>query len=249
MDINTNCDSYILEPLPDLNRGSETEIIIYSLATNQNYRGYIKFDISSIPGTINNVTLRLYCNSVEGTQPRTYEVRRVTSSWTESGITWNNIPTVTDTNKVEFVTSGASVWHEVDVTSMFNDESGSDFSVYVKDKNEESGGGGWGVCRYSSRTHSNANIPHVEINSYYVKTTGNDGLDGKSWTNAWATVNKAATTLADGSTVHIGFGDYTAEPASNKIAPQNVGTLGIYYLPETATTGGGTGTVSVEQNA
>lgn len=247
MNIDTNCDSYILEVLKDLNSGTGNEIIIYSLATNQNYRGYIKFNISSIPGTINNVTLRLYCNTVEGTQPRTYEVRRVTSAWTESGITWNNVPTATDTNKVEFTTSGATAWHEVDVTSMFNDESGSDFSVYIKDKYEENGGGGWGVCRYSSREHANSNVPNIEINSYYVKTAGDDAKDGKSWANAWATVNKAATTVADGSTVHIGFGDYTAEPATNKIAPQNIGALGIYYLPETATTGGGTGTVSIAE--
>lgn len=83
---------------------------------------------------------------------------------------------------------------------------------------------------------------------HYVKVGGNDALNGFSWTNAWATINKAATTVADGSTVHIGFGDYVLEPATNKIAPQNIGATGIFYLPETATTGGGTGTVSIEQN-
>jgi len=88
----------------------------------------------------------------------------------------------------------------------------------------------------------------IYISDYYVKTTGNDALSGVSWTNAWKTINKAATTVADGSTVHIGFGTYDAEPAANKIAPQNIGASGISYLPETTTTGGGTGTVSVEQN-
>jgi hypothetical protein len=83
---------------------------------------------------------------------------------------------------------------------------------------------------------------------YYVKTDGDDLKNGYSWTNGWKTINKAATSVADGTTVHIGFGTYDAEPAANKIAPQNVGSLGICYLPETATTGGGTGTVSVEQN-
>ena len=84
---------------------------------------------------------------------------------------------------------------------------------------------------------------------HYVKVGGNDSLNGYSWVNAWATINKAATTVADGSTVHIGFGDYILEPATNKIAPQNVGATGITYHCETATTGGGTGTVSVEQNS
>ena len=83
---------------------------------------------------------------------------------------------------------------------------------------------------------------------YYIKTDGSDANTGLSWAQAWKTINKAATTVTDGKIVHIGFGTYNAEPSGNKIAPQNVGTSGIYYLPETATTGGGTGTVSVEQN-
>jgi hypothetical protein len=86
------------------------------------------------------------------------------------------------------------------------------------------------------------------ISDYYTKVGGNDSLSGTTWASAWSTINKAATTAIDGTTVHIGFGTYDAEPATNKIAPQNIGTLGICYLPETATTGGGTGTVSVEQN-
>lgn len=93
------------------------------------------------------------------------------------------------------------------------------------------------------------NITCYLLSDYYVKVGGNDSLSGGSWANAWATVDKAATTVADGTTVHIGFGDYILEPAANKIAPQNVGALGITYLPETAVTGGGTGTVSIEQNA
>jgi len=84
---------------------------------------------------------------------------------------------------------------------------------------------------------------------YYVKTTGNDELSGSSWANAWATIDKAANTVPDGSTVHIGFGTYDSEPAGNKIAPQNVGVLGISYKPETVNSEGGTGTVTVEKNA
>jgi len=85
-------------------------------------------------------------------------------------------------------------------------------------------------------------------NDYYVKTDGDDAKDGFTWANAWKTINKAATTALDGMIIHIGFGDYTNEPSANKIAPQNIGASGITYLPETATTGGGTGTVSIEQN-
>lgn len=88
----------------------------------------------------------------------------------------------------------------------------------------------------------------IKGKDHYVKIGGDDTKDGSTWANAWATINKAATTVPDGSTVHIGFGDYVNEPALNKIAPQNIGASGIKYLPETAGTGGGTGTVSIEKN-
>lgn len=84
---------------------------------------------------------------------------------------------------------------------------------------------------------------------YYVKTNGNDELPGSSWANAWKTIDKAARTVPDGSTVHIGFGTYSAEPAGNKIAPQNMGSEGIFYVPEIAGSEGGTGTVTIEKNA
>ena len=84
---------------------------------------------------------------------------------------------------------------------------------------------------------------------YYVKTSGNDELSGVSWAAAWATIHRAATTVPDGSTVHIGFGTYDSEPAGNKIAPQNVGSEGIWYSPETENSEGGIDTVTVEKNA
>jgi len=86
------------------------------------------------------------------------------------------------------------------------------------------------------------------IGDLYVKTTGDDSLDGRSWDNAWKTINQAANETTDGQEVHIGFGTYNAEPANNDITPVNFGTSGIKYTPETADTGGGTGSVTVEKN-
>lgn len=246
MHIITDCDSTIGQV--DGQMGTNPALHVRSFldgSTSKNRRTCIKFPISSIPGTINNVMLCIF--RYLGSGSRTYEIRRVTGAWTETGILWSNQPTTTDMNKVEFTTVDG--WNEIDITNMFNDETGSTFSVQIKDKVEDD----W-IYEYlfHSREHnifSPVNKPNLEINTYYVKIGGNDALDGKSWANAWATINKAATTVADGSTVRIGFGDYHSEPTPNKIAPQNIGTLGIDYYPMTAETGGGTGTVSVEQNA
>jgi len=82
----------------------------------------------------------------------------------------------------------------------------------------------------------------------YVKTTGDNDKNGTDWTEAWSTVDQAANEAFDGQEVHIGFGTYNSEPASNDITPVNFGTTGIKYTPETAGTGGGTGIVTVERN-
>jgi len=82
----------------------------------------------------------------------------------------------------------------------------------------------------------------------YVKTSGDNDRNGRSWAEAWSTVNQAANEAFDGQEAHIGFGTYNSEPANNEIAPVNFGTTGIKYTPETETTGGGTGSATVEKN-
>ena len=248
MDILSTKSSYVLNSSPDNNYGNSTDLHVCGQST-QIHRSYIEFGISNIPSTINKAILYLYCHTFGVSGTRTLNAKRITSSWVESTITWNTgQPTVTTTNMAQTSITNTEIptWKSWDVTNMLNDETGSTFGIQVTD-NDETASSTYDWYFYSDDASSL--IPYLLINPYYVKVGGNDASNGLSWATAWATINKAATTVADGSTVHIGFGDYTAEPASNKIAPQNVGTLGIEYLPETATTGGGTGTVSVEQNA
>lgn len=248
MIISTIKDSYVDQNTPSTNYGNAISIKVQGRAS-YNLRSYIEFDISSIPSMVSEAKLWLYCYYVSDIT-RTHYIDRVTSSWNESTITWNSgQPSITNTNRAS---RSASVsdddqWVSWDITNLLNDETGSTLGVRLSDGSET----GSLTTQFSfTSSDDTSNHPYIEINTYYyVKTTGNDSLDGASWANAWKTINKAATTVVDGATVHIGFGTYDAEPAANKIAPQNVGTLGIYYLPETATTGGGTGTVSVEQNA
>jgi len=241
MSIATNCDASVYDNYPDTNWG--TSGLRVQSHPNENVRTYIKFPISVVPASIDKVTLRLY--HYLGAVARTFEIRRVTGSWTETGITWNTQPVVTDINKIEFAPITAIGWEEVDITNMFNDETGSTFSVQIKDKTESDSGSRY----YYWREYSGGRIGRIEFNTRYVKTTGNDALDGRSWVNAWKTINKAATTAPDGSTVHIGVGTYNAEPAGNKIAPQNIGASGIEYTIVNATTGlPATGSVIVEKN-
>ena len=119
-----------------------------------------------------------------------------------------------------------------------------EYKTHNVDVNFDSPTSDWNVDNWAYTWSVGVTVT-VSYTDYYVKTTGDDSKDGGSWANAWKTINKAATTVADGSTVHIEYGTYNAEPAGNKIAPQNVGTSGIYYSPEG---GSSPHIVSVEQN-
>lgn len=72
-------------------------------ASTANRRLYVKFDITvcspSIPttATVRVATLRLYLTAVPS-NCRTVDAFRVTTSWTESAITWNNQPFGTTLN-------------------------------------------------------------------------------------------------------------------------------------------------------
>jgi hypothetical protein len=80
---------------------------------------------------------------------------------------------------------------------------------------------------------------------FYTKVGGNDANDGISWSDAFATVNKGMTSIPDNAVLHVGFGSYLSEPANNTLSPDAEDVTVVY---ETATTGGGTGTTTVEVN-
>lgn len=241
--IYTGKDTYAEQLNPGENHGTELNMHIKTHATDSKY-GYVGFNITSAPinSKVTNVLFYYYHQSYSYT-PTGY-FRRVTSAWTETGLTWSNKPSVTDTNMATATFASLYSWGSVDITDLYKDAktAGNELGIQITQNTSND------IILAPRETIYDPYIIITYSSIYYVKVGGNDTLDGESWSNAWATINKAATTVPDGTTVHIGFGDYILEPAANKIAPQNVGALGIEYLPETATAGGGTGTVSVEQN-
>jgi hypothetical protein len=249
--ITTDKDVFSYEYHPTTNQNGSPNLTVRGY-TNYRRRAYVGFSISSCPSSsvITSVELYLYTNRHD--TALTGRFNRITESWTETGLTWNYDPECSSTNQVTHALGATEdAWHSYDITEIYKDakNAGDRLGVRIMDHNE----GGDTDDQFDARESGNAAYLHITYtvvyDDYYIKTTGDDSKDGGSWANAWKTINKAATTVADGTTVHIGFGTYDAEPAGNKIAPQNIGTTGIYYLPETANTGGGTGTVSIEQNA
>lgn len=88
-------DTYAYEAFPNNNYGNQDYIFVDKLTYSLYMHGFIKFDLSSLPtgSTINFVQLDL---SVYDYPSSPYAhligLRENISSWTESGVTWNNMP-------------------------------------------------------------------------------------------------------------------------------------------------------------
>ena len=99
----------------DKNFGTGVEMRVQSKAGGTNHRSFGRFDVSSIPAgsTIGSATLTL-CATVFPASTRTYDVHRMTASWVETTLTWNNQPGVaaaaTDSVTTPASETGCMTW-------------------------------------------------------------------------------------------------------------------------------------------
>lgn len=89
-------DAYVLQGGSNTNYGASTVLAAstYYDDVNHHYRSYLKFDLTSV-GSISSCTLRLYRLIAPSGDTNTYPtcvIATPTTSWIESGITWNNMP-------------------------------------------------------------------------------------------------------------------------------------------------------------
>jgi hypothetical protein len=95
-------DGTVRQGSPTSNFGTTTSMDVAS-ASSANRRIHVRFDLAgcapSIPSTatVRSATLRLYLTTLPAAC-RTLDIFRVTASWTETGITWNNQPFGTTIN-------------------------------------------------------------------------------------------------------------------------------------------------------
>jgi len=116
--LNPSDDAHVYAYDSGSNYGS-SEYVYVSGDSTFTYYGYIKFDLSSIPSgsAIVSAKLRLYGFYFYDAGTGNLEVYRVTGSWSESSITWDNKPgdagSPTDTVAVP---GSGNTWVEWDVT-------------------------------------------------------------------------------------------------------------------------------------
>ena len=120
---------------PSKNRGVYPDFVAMSWTVSGNpvnYRSLIEFDLSNIPSgaVINSADLSLYSHDSPGlgshsTTSGSNEsvLSRITSSWEENSVTWNNQPTTTIENQVFLSESSSSTqdYLNIDVKNLVED--------------------------------------------------------------------------------------------------------------------------------
>lgn len=248
-------DSYVDSGNPTTNHGADSTIYISNTSAARR-NTILEFDTSSLPAdiTITSATLYTYISSiVDNTSDEDIEVYRNTAQFTESTVTWNSAPSYYATPYLTDGTFKSIGWHSssAGITSLVQDALNLNnnyigITLYYAYENPLTVYNVGLDTKESGTSNEAYLVINYEYNHFYVRASGgSDSNGGSSWSDAWATVNKGMTDTPTGKTLHIGFGTYASEPSDNKVFPDNAITV-IY---ETATTGGGSGTASVEINS
>src|SRR5690606_25534229 len=106
-------DAGVEEDRPSTNLGTQPSMVVDTV--NPNGMGYLRFNVQELTGTPNSVTLRIYASN--GTSNGPQVVRVASTSWSETGITWNNRP-ATGAQITNLGRINAGSWVEIDVTDI-----------------------------------------------------------------------------------------------------------------------------------
>ncbi|MGO4183788.1 DNRLRE domain-containing protein [Paenibacillus sp. TAF43_2] len=105
-------DSYVHESNGAKNYGDAASMYVKTDASQTRY-SLLKFNLSSITGTVTNAKLRVYGSASATT---TLMASQTTDSWTEAAVTWANKPPI-GTAVGSVVMSTTAAYYEIDVTA------------------------------------------------------------------------------------------------------------------------------------
>ena len=145
-------DSYVHSGSANTNYGTGTNLVTVA---SQRY-GYLKFDLSSVPGPIISAKIRIYQRTGFRYLRAIYDV--ADDSWTETGITWNNKPSF-ESERASIITTN-STWNEWDISSYVAQEYNNDkiITLVVKDPASSAKG-----VDFYSKEFSVTTIPELVI--------------------------------------------------------------------------------------
>jgi len=146
-------DAYLDEDRPGTGFGSSSTMSVQSRSGGRDRRALVQFSLSAIPAgsSITSATLELFMTGAPSAT-RTYDVHRITRSWVESQVTWDNRDNNTtwtapggdyDATPAASSTTGtvSNVWLSWDVTATVQAwyaGSAANYGVLIKDAAENS---------------------------------------------------------------------------------------------------------------
>lgn len=210
----TTGDSYIQQSSPTTNYGSATTMFIQQGSGSNAMSAFLKFDLSAEVATIVSATLYLWEDSASFNPVGDLTVKRVTSSWTEGGVTWNNQPSVTSTNSKVININGSLQWYSIDIKDIIVDcVTGTDYGISLQPFTPT--GGDTTFTRIAPKEAIiSARKPYLVIvygDKYVYYFSGDDTNTGDTWAQSYETVKKAIDNVPSGYPIHIAEGDYSAQ--------------------------------------
>lgn len=123
-DLNPTADTYVHSTNATTNYGTATSVVT-KRSTDTRY-AFLKFDLGSVSGNITSAILKMNVKSVSANSTRSaYEVS--TDSWTETGLTWNNKPSIgSEIDNIAINTSDDESYVEWDVTAYIASQQSGD---------------------------------------------------------------------------------------------------------------------------
>ncbi len=175
INLSSVADSFIEEENSDDNNGNE-QFLYAKSDENDNKRSLLKFGLPSLPAEAIIVSANLYLNYWEhGTNDpvhRNYWIYRITSDWTEDGVTWNKKDSIngwtpggeyTEINGSSISIPASYGWVRFNITDMVSEwYSGTDnYGVLIKDELEDASG--WGYwTKFRSKDYDGLD-PYLEV--------------------------------------------------------------------------------------
>lgn len=146
-DTGSSADCYVSSWNPNVAQPSQDHLYVgfndyYSKGQT---RAYLKFNLPALPigYQVASAELRMYFYAWQGTNSLIVNIYRVTSDWSESGVTWNSQPSIDSTVRGSTSVTKSSDWKVWTITSLvqdwYNGTTNRGISVRANSENEYGG--------------------------------------------------------------------------------------------------------------
>jgi hypothetical protein len=175
--IHPSDDAYVDSTSPDANLGSQDQIYVsQELFGGGIKRGYLKFDLSSVPAGLKvaSARLRLDCSHRRGLDILVGAHYLQDDAWDEATVTWNSAPTGSDANAADTVTiaSGDNIWTVTqDVFGAYNTDGVYSVVIRLQDESRR-----LGAILWSKEAADSNSWPYLEV-THVQEYSGGSGTD------------------------------------------------------------------------